>query len=232
MIRLDRSTSWRPVAWRTLPLLALALALGACEPTSVASRAPYDVRDRHPIVVEQGPVVLDLDVAPGARELTARQRAEIAAFARIYRTRGEGPVTIHLPGGPHPTRAVVGDIRRALSGAGAAHITVAGAPASAPPDTVVQLAFLAPVAKTHACGLWPDGGEHDPTNSHYYNFGCASQTNLAAQVADPRDLATPRPTDRVYATRRQTVVEKYGKGEATATQYPDEDKGRISDVGN
>ncbi len=39
------------------------------------------------------------------------------------------------------------------------------------------------------------------------------------------------PKTPVYTARRSTVIDKYRKGEATATQYPDANKGKISDVG-
>ena len=34
-----------------------------------------------------------------------------------------------------------------------------------------------------------------------------------------------------YAGRRSVVLDKHRKGESTATQYPDAEKGKISDVG-
>ena len=68
-------------------------------------------------------------------------------------------------------------------------------------------------------------------NRQYYNLGCASQRNLAAQVAEPADLVQPRSEAPVLASRRNTVTEHYRKGEPTATQAVDADKGKISDVG-
>ena len=65
----------------------------------------------------------------------------------------------------------------------------------------------------------------------HWNHGCASQRNLAAQVANPADLVQPRAETPQLASRRTTVTEKYRKGETTATQYPDNNKGKISDLG-
>ena len=50
-------------------------------------------------------------------------------------------------------------------------------------------------------------------------------------VANPSDLVQPRPESPVYTQRRSTVLGKYVKGEPTAAQHPDADKGKISDVG-
>ena len=86
------------------------------------------------------------------------------------------------------------------------------------------------------CGLWPyDLGptyerEHFE-NRQYYNFGCANQRNLAAMVDNPVDLVQPRSEIPSYTGRRTTVLDKYRKGESSATVYPDAAKGKVSDVG-
>src|SRR5438270_766989 len=75
------------------------------------------------------------------------------------------------------------------------------------------------VASAGPCGLWPhDIGptsdrEHNE-NLEYWNFGCASQRNLAASVEDPADLVQPRGEQASYTPRRTTVVEKYRKGDS------------------
>ena len=53
------------------------------------------------------------------------------------------------------------------------------------------------VAEAGPCGLWPDdlGPDNNPDhfeNREYYNFGCATQRNLAAMVDQPADLVQPR----------------------------------------
>jgi pilus assembly protein CpaD len=70
------------------------------------------------------------------------------------------------------------------------------------------------------------------SNRPYWNIGCASQRNLAAMVDNPADLVQPRADGEVYAARRAVVLDKYKQGQSTATNYPNENKGRISNVGN
>jgi pilus assembly protein CpaD len=87
------------------------------------------------------------------------------------------------------------------------------------------------------CGLWPEDlgpSFRNPIyqdNRPYSNFGCASQRNMAAMVANPADLVQPRPESPSLTPRRTTVLGKYSRGEPTATQYPDAEKGKISEVG-
>ena len=101
----------------------------------------------------------------------------------------------------------------------------------------IKLNYPKVVADAGPCGLWPEDlgpSFRNPIyqeNRPYSNLGCAYQRNMAAMVANPADLVQPRPESPSYTTRRSTVLGKYSRGEATATVYPDADKGKISDVG-
>ena len=46
-------------------------------------------------------------------------------------------------------------------------------------------------------------------NRNYENFGCASQANLAAMVAEPMDLIGPRQMSPIDAVRRGQVIKDY-----------------------
>jgi pilus assembly protein CpaD len=68
-------------------------------------------------------------------------------------------------------------------------------------------------------------------NKDYYNFGCATQRNMAAMIDNPADLVQPRPETPAYTERRSEGFDKYRKGNATSTQYPEADKAKLSDAG-
>jgi pilus assembly protein CpaD len=65
----------------------------------------------------------------------------------------------------------------------------------------------------------------------YWNLGCASQRNLAALVDNKADLVQPRGEIPPYTGRRTTVLDKYHRGESTATVYPDNEKAKLSELG-
>ena len=46
-------------------------------------------------------------------------------------------------------------------------------------------------------------------NQNYSNFGCATQKNLAAIVANPADLLGPRGITEIDSTRRTTVIQDW-----------------------
>jgi pilus assembly protein CpaD len=73
-------------------------------------------------------------------------------------------------------------------------------------------------------------GDYASTGSNKVNshFGCADAANLAAMVADPRDLVRPSPDQPADAGRRAVVLGKYRKGEVTTAAKDDQASGAIS----
>jgi pilus assembly protein CpaD len=107
----------------------------------------------------------------------------------------------------------------------------------------IRVSYKRIVAEAGPCGQWPDnmgpgvvGSERYPLleseNRPYYNFGCATQRNLASSVANPEDLVQPRAETPAYAARRQTVIDKYAKGQDTATTVANSTGGKVSNVGS
>lgn len=222
-------------------LATVAAGLAGCRPgeeepgVHVASWAMIDARQRHPIVVTDQPANLRLRVSAGASGLTPAQRAQAVHFFRTYGASGGATrLAIAVPSGsPNETSAVraLGDLRSIVRDAGidAANVTVgpyhAGRDASAP----IKVAYARFQAEAPECGQWPDNLAHDPKNLPYANFGCASQRNLAVQIANPADLLGPRTMTPPSAERRDTVYERYVKGQSTtAAKSGDERLGAVS----
>ena len=63
-----------------------------------------------------------------------------------------------------------------------------------------------------------------PGNLDYPNFGCATQQNLAAMVANPADLLGPRSQTPRIGDRRDEHWSKYVKGESTGAQKSGDEK--------
>ena len=211
-----------------LLLATAAMALSGCRPgeeepgVHVASWAMVDARQRHPIVVTNEPANLDLRVAAGTHGLSPGQRAQAIDFFRRYRGSGSDTarLAIGVPsGGANDVAAVraLADLRVIVRDSGIAETEVsvhpyrAGRSANAP----IKLSFARFVAEAPECGAWPDNLASDRRNLPYANFGCASQRNLAVQIANPADLVGPRTMSPAAAERRDTVYEKYVAGKVT-----------------
>jgi pilus assembly protein CpaD len=98
----------------------------------------------------------------------------------------------------------------------------------------IKLSYSKLTAHVGPCGQWPQDigvsveSDHN-LNRPYWNFGCASQRNLASMVADPADLVQPRGESPAYAPRRGAVIEKYRTGAPPSGTY-DGYKGNVSDL--
>jgi pilus assembly protein CpaD len=214
---------------RTLvALAALAGLLSACQsraPATTGSLYPYDYRARHPIALTDASRSLDVFVT-GTGHIDPRQASDIDGFLLEFRRYGRGTLLLDMPRGVAPALGTAVErtgemIRRMSAQAGVepGQLVVTtyavGHPGLAAP---LRLSFQRMEAKvTGPCGSWPqDLGAGDPTfsgrNEPYWNFGCATQSNIAAQVADPVDLVRGRSEGRIDTIRRTRNIEKIRNG--------------------
>jgi pilus assembly protein CpaD len=230
---------------RVIAFLSLATALAGCwSDRHVLAEADYpnDVRQRHPIAIREGNQSLDLFIGVNRGALTHDQRADLVAFASSWAREGTGGLVIEVPNGTPNARAAheaLGEVRSILAAAGVPPGVVAVRPYR-PADPIklatIRLNYPRMVAEAGPCGIWPRDigpsyGSGDASNRPYWNFGCVEQRNLAAMVDNPADLVQPRGEIPAYSARRSTVLDKYRKGETTATTDANADKGKISDLG-
>jgi pilus assembly protein CpaD len=230
-------------AARLLAVIGCATTLAGCLTNQdVAIPANFDYRLRHPIAIKEGPHTIDLLIGATRGGLNASQRADVVAFANRWRREATGGVVIEVPVGTRNEVAAanaVEEVRAVLYSAGLPPTALdVRAYQSASPAKLgtVKLSYPTMVAEAGPCGLWPyDLGpttnrEHNE-NVEYFNFGCATQRNLAAMVENKADLIQPRGETPPYTGRRTTVLDKYHRGETTQTVNPDKDTGKISDLG-
>lgn len=203
----------------TAALLLSVAGLAGCgtKPDGTATGAiPDDYRLRHPIVLTEAEQTMDLPIAAGERRLSTAVRDNISGFASDHAARSGGAIQIMLPRGSAnaaTAERLSKDIRATLTRAGIPRDRMimtaydAGGHGDAAP---IRLAFLSIAAKTAPCGEWPeDLVENTMENRNYSNFGCATQSNLAAQIANPMDLVQPRGMTPIDAERRGVVIDDY-----------------------
>jgi pilus assembly protein CpaD len=235
--------SSRAGAVRLLAALGCATMLAGCYTDHAAMQpVPNDARQRHPIAIREGVHTVEIFVGSRRGELTVNQRGDVIAFAQAWRREAAGGVMIDLPSGTSNEAAAAGalqEVRSMLTGMGVPAQDIEVRPYQPKdPRTMATLRLNYPrmVASAGPCGMWPhDLGptldREDSENHQYWNFGCASQRNFAAQIDNPSDLVQPRGEGPTYTPRRTMVVEKYRRGEEPATIYVNPDKGKISDIG-
>jgi pilus assembly protein CpaD len=179
----------------------------------------------HPITVE--PSYQSLKLSYSAAGLDAADGEKLAGFVTDYRMHGNGKISIAVPGGAGMQQAVTALADRINElGVSRDRILVASTQGAQ-----IEVNYISYQARTGACD-WSEDLFYTAENRTAGNLGCANQHNLAAMVADPRDLLGPRAMDGGDATRRATVITNYEKGQASGAQKSNEQNATISDVGH
>ena len=228
---------------RLASVLAVALALpalGGCkhfdEGAQVAGWSLVEPTQRHPIVVSQEPAHLNLNVPRGSQGLTPSQRAEVFDFAGRFRASNSGNsrLIISAPSGsPNEVAAMnaVEDIRDLLLAGGfnKSAIAVEAYHGDGKHGAPVRISYMRYIAEGPVCGRdWSENLGRSPKNLAHPNFGCTSQQNLAAMIANPADLLGPRTESPRDGARRDTVFGKWTKGEVTGAQKSDDERARVA----
>lgn len=238
-------------AFRKRPALAAALTLGAialggcntAREVDVTASIPNDYRLRHPITIQEADRKTELFIGSARGGLESSQQADVLAFAQAWRGEATGGIVVDLPTGTPNARAAADalrEVRSIFNAAGVPPRSVAVRPyrPSSPEQlATIKLRYPKMTANAGPCGLWPeDVGPvwRSPIyteNKPHYNFGCATQRNTAAMVANPADLVQPRPEAPPYTGRRMDAYDKYRRGVLTAQTHGDAERAKLSEVG-
>jgi pilus assembly protein CpaD len=224
---------------------ACALFLAGCntdQQITGTPEAPTDYRMRHPITLQEADRTLELLIGSNRGELNPTQRAQVLSFGLDWKRDATGGIVVSRPVGSTNERAAADSMTEIVSilsatGMPPASIVVQTYPAAGPTLAPIHISYPRIRAQAGPCGLWPkdigpsmnrDYFENQPP----WNYGCATQRNLASEIDNPADLVQPRAETSAYAARRTTVLEKYRTGENSATSDSQNTQAaKITDVG-
>ena len=201
----------RKINTRTLaaPMVAsLALALGACGPTNMSNRSLYSVNQP---VVERSNYVLDVNTS--YEGLTVSEQQRLSGWFDSMNLRYGDRVSIDDASNSLALRDDVAAI------AGRYGLMVAeGAPVTAGRTGPGQARVV--ITRTSAavpgCPDWSHTDESNELNSTNPNYGCATNSNLAAMVANPEDLVVGQQgTGETIVTTSTKAIETYRDQEPT-----------------
>jgi pilus assembly protein CpaD len=218
--------------------LAAVLLAGSCaQPGDInAPLASFSPTENYPITVEPGSQSLRVSYAGPGVGLSPGESAAFDDFVAQYLAHGSGAISISVPqGAAEQTEISYFGERLFAMGVDRSRILV-GTHDVANGDGRIEVNFVEYKAQTKPCGDWSVDVGEDAENTSMPNFGCAVQHNIAAMVADPRDLVATRPMSASDANRRETVMGHYEKGEITQADKHTVDKaveqsGVASDTG-
>lgn len=190
-----------------LAIAALGLSLAGCTGSHV-NRTMYSI---HQPVVSRANYAIDLNaggdgLAPGERQRLGEWMTSLGAG--------------------------YGDRVAVDYGAGYGDAATAAAVSSVAANYDVQLAETAPItegavipgtvrvvltrssAYVPGCPDWSKKSEANYTGANHTNYGCATNSNLAAMIADPEDLVRGQDDHGHDSTRAVRPVEAYRTGQA------------------
>jgi pilus assembly protein CpaD len=205
-----------------------ALLISACANPISKPENGAPVEQRFPITVEPHMESLRVPYNAARGNIDDASTAQLQTFARDYLENGSGSLSVsatrRIPDAPN---YVVG--RLVAMGVPRNRIMLGNDDALSAADEV-KVTYIRYQANASGCGDWSVNLGDTSENKVSPNFGCATQHNLAAMVADPRDLVSPKPLEPDDAQRRLTVLDKYRKGETTVATKTDEQSGAVTSV--
>jgi len=206
------------------------LAAGSCAAPDTNVPIGNDPTTSHPIAVEPTYHKLRLPFSVAESGLMPDDAQRFSDFVEGYVYHGNGAISISAPAG-HDSDAAIAYFGERLADAGVPkdRILVGTRPVT-DGDARVELGYISYQATTAACGDWSTDLNASADNSMAPNFGCANQHNVAAEVADPRDLIAPHPAGPSEASRRATVWQNYVKGSPTGATLSVDQTAAVSDV--
>ncbi|MEO0498227.1 MAG: CpaD family pilus assembly protein, partial [Pseudomonadota bacterium] len=185
-------------------LMAIAItACGRAADPSITASVSTDYRKTHPILVGESERKLHIMISSDDSDLAFSDRRRVEAFGEAFLASGAHVLTVHKPLGAHNQHGVERVLPKVLKelkkvGVSGHHVKVANYNLRHEQEAgAVHLSYRTLTATVHQCGTWEEDITDTFENRNYQNFGCASQANFATQLADPKDLVTPRASSPV-----------------------------------
>jgi pilus assembly protein CpaD len=199
----------------TLPVLATAALLQGCVSDEMALDDTYyqnSGSSQFPIEYAKGPVTMSVDTSHGA--LQPAQVQAVAGFARQSMSGGLTPVVIRRPAGGGASARMAEEIAGLMLMQGLPREMIRMGTYPAPASAPVQLTYVKSYAHTKPCGDWTANAAETDHNRLMPNHGCAVQSNIAALIADPQDVVSPKPATPVHSAVGNVAIRKQHMGQS------------------
>ncbi|NEX94691.1 CpaD family pilus assembly lipoprotein [Caulobacter sp. 17J65-9] len=216
---------------RKASILGLSMLLGAC--ATAAGHHPAPALPTENFTLQTASTVDQIALAPHAEGLSAAQRAAVADLAQRFHSAGGEVITVQsATGGDEAATKSAWNVKAALEQAGvpAERVRLGAYTAADPAAAPVLASFKVLSAVVPQCGREWNDLTATRDNRAYADFGCSVTANLAAQIANPRDIGGPAAADPADAGRRSVVLDKYRKGEMTASAKDASADGKVAQV--
>lgn len=177
----------------------------------------------HRIEVSKKKLAISVAVRHHDEKLTPAKLNEVRTFLHYYRQSGVGDIHVTLPSNSrhqYAVRKVLKDIQVQLEtlSIGPENVSVKRYSGRGDRYPVIHMSYKRYVAHGPECGEWNENLNDSENNRNSPDWGCARQKNLAAMVANPRDLKGPRGWSPRDSRRREAMWDKFVKGEPSSSK--------------
>ncbi len=182
----------------TWTVLALATSLAGCTGSAYTNRSLDSV---HQPVVRN--TIYQFDVAASSGELPPSEQGRLQGWLDAMGVRYGDRIAIEDPS-VYGATAAQASIRSIIERRGLLVGSDVPVTTGAVPPGYLRVVVSRASAHVPGCPDWASASSINPTNATSSNYGCATNSNLAAMVADPNDLikgARSEGNDPSMATR-------------------------------
>ena len=185
-----------------LIVASTALALSACT-TPGANTSMYSV---HQPVVERTNYAIDIDTGGGTVSPAEQQR--MSEWFEAMQLRYGDRVAVDYGGGyADPS------VRQTVSALVEGYGLLVGSTAPVTSGTVapgtVRVVVTRSSASVPSCPDWSTTSDRNYDSSNHSNYGCSTNSNLAAMIADPEDLVRGRDNKSLDKNSGKSAVSAY-----------------------
>lgn len=209
-------------------VFAAGLGVSGCVSMTDDALIPLTPLSRYALQVEPG---LDrIALAVHDQGLSSNQHAALRDLAARYGASGSGAIRIESPAGDDPVAVEQAwAMRAALQSAGVPGERIQMAAYVAPdPRAPVLAGFETFRARVPDCSAEIRNLGGRSSNQSSSGFGCAITANMAAQIADPRDILGARAMTPADSGRAAVVLDNYRRGQISSTAQEPLVDGQIS----
>ncbi len=220
-----------PLLLRHVVAAVFVAGLAACQyQDSDVQLADYDYRAKFPIRVESDLVQANF-VGTNTGTLSLDELVQLDMMVSDYLANGQKPILIVMPGSALEYSNLASEIqRRALEHSLAKSEVLVGVDPQAAMNGKVTVSYLVHTAIAPDCGYYETESAWDFDNVNTSNFGCSTQHNLAAMVANPGDLVASRTFTTRDAQRTVAILDAYRAGANPQASWPTEGGDAALDV--
>lgn len=218
---------------RTLLLASPLMALAACASSGGGREAeiaaPRLATEQYPLRAENQSQSISLRINP--QGLSENQRRALDKVAQDASWIQGDPVDVTVITAGEPGAVAAGRAVSAyLRGREVLEDSLTQESRPDQPADIVTVTLTYAQSVIYNCNQSWENLSRTASNRPYANFGCAVNSNLAAQIADPRDIRNPARPTSTDALRKSDVLGKYRKGEVTSAAKDEQATGTISDA--